>query len=128
MLFYHVFASEYLAAVVGRRSTHQSVLVYGQLLDGLDDLTRHLRLASILDHTGPSADLVCYCFGLLPLGGMGALHMVSNLAGQNAVSALFTHCQRILCFDFLSSLKSPQISDRLHSLLAQRLLHSLVLS
>jgi hypothetical protein len=96
MLLHRAFAPEYLAATVGGQSTHQPILVHWQLMDGLDHLAGHLQLACILDQTGPTANFFCYDFGLLPLREMGALHMALDLAGQNAVSALFAHCQRVL--------------------------------
>jgi hypothetical protein len=96
MLPYTLWLSEYSAAMVGVNLTHQSVLVHGQRMDGLNDLAGHLQLTGILDQTGPTTNFFCYGFGLLPLGGMGALHMALDMTGQNAVSALSAHGQRVL--------------------------------
>jgi hypothetical protein len=92
MVPHHTFAPEYLAATVRIQLTHQPIFVNWQLVDRLDDLAGHLQLVSVLNQTGSAADLVCYQLGLLAFRLMAALHMALDLAGQNAVPALFAHC------------------------------------
>ena len=97
MILHHAVASEYLAAMIWRDSTHHPVCIHRQLMYRRDGLAGHFQLAGIFNQSNLTANLLCYYFGLLAPNLVGTLQIALDLAGQNTVPTLFANCQRVLC-------------------------------